>query len=147
MKKLIILLLITSASSWMVSASNVGLFKFDETKLEQVFSELNELEKVVMEHENLTLTDLNTSPLLKASLSQETINLVETMEPDEHPMGIPSFCWGGCFGIAGVFLAYIFSDEDKEEAKKALYGCLVQGVCGGIGYVIMIFGSVQLAAG
>ncbi len=134
MKKLIILLLITSASSWMVSASNVDLFKFDETKLEQVFSELNELEKVVMEHENLTLTELDANPILKAGLSHEAINLVETMGLGERPSDIPSFCWGGCLSVIGVSIVSL-KTSDKKEVAKAWNGCFI----GSTGYCIVAF--------
>lgn len=142
MKKLLLLLLIAISTSG-VSASNAELFQLDEVTINEVFSELNELEEFLLLNDELTLTELNTNPTLKSSLGMETTNLVERMAPSEHPMGIPSFCWGGCFGIAGVFLAYIFSDQDKEEAKKALYGCLVQSIVGSIGYVILLFTAVN----
>ncbi len=44
---------------------------------------------------------------------------------DNDPLNIPSFWWGCCLGALGIILVYIFTDNDKAEAKKAFYGCLV----------------------
>jgi hypothetical protein len=46
----------------------------------------------------------------------------------EPPLGIPSFAWGACFGVAGIAIVYFVSD-DRDETKKAFTGCVVvQGV-------------------
>lgn len=50
------------------------------------------------------------------------------MSGGEPPLGIPSFLWGCCLGVSGLIVVYIVTDNDREEVKKALNGCLVSGV-------------------
>ena len=45
------------------------------------------------------------------------------------PLGIPSFAWGLCCGLPGLAVVYFVAD-DKEETKKAFYGCVTSTVVG-----------------
>lgn len=146
MKKLVLLFFVVLLSAVHLSASNAGLFKIDEVQLAEEMRGVNELESFVLQNEGVTLTELNTSPSLRASLSQEALALVDGMNLLEPPLGIPSFCWGGCLGWVGILITYLVTDQDKDETTKALYGCLAQGVCGILIYVVYIFWLVSVFA-
>lgn len=45
----------------------------------------------------------------------------------EKKLGIASFCWGGCYGIAGLAIVYFVTDN-KYGAVKALWGCIASTV-------------------
>ncbi len=67
-------------------------------------------------------------------------------EDDGPPFGIPSFLWGCCFGLLGVLFVYLMTDNNKEEAQKALIGCVVGGLASTlfyVAYVLLVVSTVQ----
>jgi hypothetical protein len=59
-------------------------------------------------------------------------------------LGIPSFAWGACLGVAGIAIVYFVAD-DRDETKKALIGCAV--VEGGLFVVYVIVWVLILGSG
>ena len=53
---------------------------------------------------------------------------------------IASFLWGCAFGWVGLLIVYLVTDNDKEQTKKALWGCLANGVAIVV-YATIIFNS------
>lgn len=129
MKQLLALGLFVFAFALTSAGSSADLFKLDEAQVKTEMQEIDELEAFFYTNGEVTLSEINTTPSLQVSLSQETLNLVGRMSSYEPPLGVPSFCWGGCLGFFGILMVYILSDQDNGESKKALYGCLTQGVC------------------
>jgi apolipoprotein N-acyltransferase len=39
-------------------------------------------------------------------------------------LGIPSFLWGCGLGVVGMAVVYIVSNQNMDETKKSLWGCL-----------------------
>jgi hypothetical protein len=126
-----------------LKASTADLFAYNEQVVSAKMADLNELEKVVKQNEGITLSELKEKKLATLNLDNVKSDVVlgglMTMEP---PLGVPSFVWGCVLGWVGILVVYLIT-EDKEETKKALYGCLVQG---GVGVVFYVFYIVLWAA-
>ena len=81
---------------------------------------------------------------LKAMNSELIVNVSDEAAPmgatgdNDATLGIPAFWWGCVLGWVGILAVYLLTDNDKEQAKKALYGCLVQAGVFGIFYVVYI---------
>lgn len=124
MKKIFLTLLFFVLALGM-QASVSDLFKIDDAALSEEFASLNQLEEIVVGHSDITFeslmaehSDLMNSIHLQSDLINGLMGFY--LEP---PLGIPSFVWGFCLGIAGIAVVY-FVTEEKEETKKALWGCI-----------------------
>ncbi|MFW6309487.1 MAG: hypothetical protein ACOC1D_00160 [Prolixibacteraceae bacterium] len=115
-----------------------SVFSFNEEALNKELSELNELDAYLAMNEEATFESLTdaSSPLV-ANIDNSVSPMGSSGAGDEPPLGIPSFLWGCVLGITGVLLVYIFSDENKDEAKKALNGCLVGVAFWTISYIVL----------
>lgn len=132
-----LVLLFCSISLFSTAKDNVQPFEYDETQVAREFEKLNQVEEIVLKNNGLDIRDLEkANPQL---LSEIEIRHEAAMElnaaSDELPLGVPSFWWGCCLGGLGILLVYIFSDEDKVQTKKALYGCLVSGATAAVLYL------------
>lgn len=119
-------------------ANNASLFQLDEQSIENQFADLNELENIIEANEGITLSgiqngELNLSPELNAKVK----GLSDGMNLMEPPLGIPGFWWGCVLGPLGILLAYLLSDQDRDETKSALWGCLVGYGAGFLLYIII----------
>ena len=110
----------------------------DEAALDKAMGDLNVLEDFINQHQGITYSDL------KAMGSELIVNLSDEASPmgatgdNDATLGIPAFWWGCVLGWIGILLVYLLTDNDKEQTKKALYGCLVQAGAVGIFYVVYI---------
>lgn len=147
MKKLFLLFFLGAlVSSASFAGVNADLFTMDEAKIEAEFAELNTLDAYLDEHEGVTLEELQSSGAAMAlNLSPETMSGLSAMM--EAPLGIPSFLWGCVLGWIGILVVYLVS-EDKDETKKALYGCIVGAVAGTVVWllVFVVFASAATGA-
>lgn len=119
-------------------ASEPGDFSLDMKSMEREFSELSSLETMVIHSGYLSFSDLQNQSKLPANFSDMNLSEVSF---GEDPMGIPGFWWGCILGPVGILLAYVLSDNDKDQARKALNGCIVTGaveVVGMVAYFIWI---------
>jgi hypothetical protein len=134
MKKVLFTALLALAFNIGNATENADLFKVDDQEINAEFAQLNELEQFVEANEGLTLSEINTNNPLVQNLnnSSDILGVLSTLR-GEPPLGIPSFAWGACFGVAGIAIVYFVSD-DREETKKAFTGCVVVE-----GVVILIY--------
>ena len=125
MKKLLFTALLALAFNMGNATENADLFKVDDQEINAEFAQLNELEQFVEANEGLTLSEINTNNPLVQNLnnSSDILGVLSTLR-GEPPLGIPSFAWGACFGVAGVAIVYFVSD-DRDETKKAFKGCVI----------------------
>lgn len=137
MKRLYLLtMVLLMAFSSNLLAGNGDLFSYDKATVEAELADLTELENYVANNPSTTLS------LLKTDNNQllDGLNLYSPyamgMNLDDPPLGIPSFLWGCVFSVAGVVIVYIVTDEDKDETKKALYGCIANAVVYGVLYAV-----------
>lgn len=145
MKKIILL---TTAFCMMIGvsmANNASLFQLDEQSIENQFADLNELESIIVANDGITLTGIQNGELnLSPELSSKVKGLSDGMNLMEPPAGIPGFWWGCVLGPLGILLAYLISDQDRDETKSALWGCLVGYGAGFLLYLlfwVLIFGN------
>jgi hypothetical protein len=106
-----------------VTTPQVEALKYDEKSINAEFEKLNKLEEYVNTNEGTTLADVQNSELTK-DLKLDT-NVTSTVAAGDLPLNIPAFWWGCVLGLVGVLVVYIVTDQDKDQTKKALYGCLV----------------------
>lgn len=142
MKKVLFTALLALAFNIGNATENADLFKVDDQEINAEFAQLNELEQFVEANEGLTLSEINTNNPLVQNLnnSSDILGVLSTLR-GEPPLGIPSFAWGACFGVAGIAIVYFVSD-DREETKKAFTGCVVVE-----GVVILIYVVYVVAVG
>jgi len=118
-------------------AYQADLFSIDEARINDEISSLIVVENYISVHSDVTLSDLINSGNILAGIltpmAKSPSDYVSLMEP---PLGIPSFVWGFCLGLPGVLVVYLVADEDKEETKKAFYGCLASTVASGACYLV-----------
>lgn len=126
MKKILSLLTVLSLSLGVALATEpTQAFDFEDENLEAEFEQLNKIENFVQSNEGVTLNELkaNNSSLVDGiTLSGDA---AASVSADELPLGIPAFWWGCVLTVLGVVLVYVLTDQDKEQTKKALFGCLV----------------------
>jgi hypothetical protein len=129
MKKVLFTALLALTFNLGNATENSDLFKVDDQEINAEFAQLNDLEQFVEANEGLTLSEINTNNPLVQNLnnSSDILGVLSTLR-GEPPLGIPSFAWGACFGVAGIAIVYFVSD-DRDETRSALTGCVVvQGV-------------------
>ena len=136
MKKILLLLLIVPFLGF---SSDSDLFKVDQKKVDSYMMNIEKIESLVQQNSNdyLVTYDLNPQLFEKSNLNT-TLNF--SLVYGDPPLGIPSFVWGLCCGVSGLAVVYFVTD-DKEETKKALYGCATSGVIGAIFYIAGIGAS------
>lgn len=107
-------------------ANDAELFEVDDQKIEAEFADLNELESIIKANDGITLSGIQSGELdLSPEMTNKVKGLSDGMNLMEPPAGIPGFWWGCVLGPLGILLAYLISDQDKDETKSALWGCLI----------------------
>ncbi len=129
MKKIVLSLIVTFTFS--------GLFannEFEKTISDKEFEKVQKIEAFVEANPEVTLEKLqqsNSELLANVDLLDETstttLNAVKDM-----PL-VSGFWWGCCLGVIGLALVYFVTDHDKDQVRKALFGCLIATVLWGIG--------------
>lgn len=109
---------------------------FNEQAVNAEFEKLNKLEQYVATHEGVTIEDVKETELTE-NLNLDT-NVTNAVVAGELPLGIPAFWWGCVLGLLGVLAVYLITDKDKEQTKKALYGCLAWTVLWAVYYFVVL---------
>jgi len=126
MKKLLILasmLILIGVGKSM--AGQADLFSYDAVTIENQMAQLDQLEGYVLDNPGITLGQMATNGNTLASMVSDPNGISGFSLINESVLGIPSFLWGCVFGVVGLLIVYIVSDQDAAEAKKALIGCVV----------------------
>jgi len=136
MKKIVLSLIVTFTFS--------GLFankEFEKTISDKEFEKVQKIEAFVESNPEITLADLqnsNSDLLSNIDLLDETstttLNAVKDM-----PL-VSGFWWGCCLGVIGLALVYFVTNHDKDQVRKALFGCLIATVLWGVGGLWNPFG-------
>jgi hypothetical protein len=112
-------------------------FNYDESKLNAEFDQLNKIEKYV-EQNDVTLEELQAQNSDLVSGIDLNTDAASSLTAADLPAGIPAFWWGCVLAVLGVILVYVLTDQDKEQTKKALIGCLVFAGAWVIYYVVIV---------
>ncbi len=79
-------------------------------------------------NEDLQAIETEVSSAISASETGPEITVpTEWSKTAPGPLSIPSFAWGCAFGIAGIVVVNACTSSEKES-RKALKGCLINGV-------------------
>jgi len=139
MKKTLLLL----AAFLMVSVSfarTADLFSYDKAQVQKALVNADALDHYVSQATvSLDKIDLST-PVTANFLAQSGNNMME-----ERALGIPGFVWGLVLGVVGILVVYLVT-EDKEETKKALYGCIAGALLWTGCYFLLFAGAAASAA-
>jgi hypothetical protein len=109
---------------------------FNEQAVNAEFEKLNKLEQYVATHEGVTIEDVKETELTE-NLNLDT-NVTNAVIAGDLPLNIPAFWWGCVLGLLGVLAVYLITDKDKEQTKKALYGCLAWTVLWAVYYFLVL---------
>lgn len=107
------------------TASGSDEFSFDNQLIKEEFSELSALETLIVTNGYPGLSELEDNQLLKSGYLNSNPSFPGN---GEDPLGIPGFWWGCVLGPIGIIAAYILSDNNKDQARMALNGCIVATV-------------------
>jgi Gpi18-like mannosyltransferase len=115
---------------------------FDESEVYSAFAELSQLDQYLQTNDNVSYTDVAkvNSDILSNVSASSSLPLTAPAS-DELALGIPSFLWGCVFGLIGVLVVYLMTDNNKEQTKKALYGCAASAVVSTLLYVLLYAGA------
>lgn len=125
MKRILpLMLLCCSLLATPAFAGSADLFSYDKQEIENEFESLTQLESYVKCNDGITLSKLvdSNSPMVSGIAFGSPYALSSFL--DDAPLGVPSFWWGCCFGVAGIAVVY-FVTEDDEETKSAFKGCVI----------------------
>ncbi len=121
----ICLSLLFTLLSYGTMASRSDEFSFDSQLIKDEFSELSSLETLILTNGYPQLSELRDEKLLKSCYLNSNPSFPVN---GEDPLGIPGFWWGCILGPIGIIAAYILSDNNKDQARMALNGCIVATV-------------------
>lgn len=135
--------LIITLLLFVTTCLNATPYELNEDEISQEFAEVNAIERMVEANQISDLEDLkDASPSLYSSFS--TNNSI-TFDNDDLPLGIPAFLWGCCFGLIGILLVVIITDNNKSATRQAAIGCLVSYGTIAVVYVILLLAGVLTA--
>lgn len=136
MKKLFLSLCIAVSALSLVKANDAELFSYDRNALETAISAISAVENFVAQNPEISVNDLaKTGNLLVNGFEMATNPFGLSGEP---ALGIPSFLWGCVLSWVGLLVVFIVTDNDKDQVKKALIGCVVNALFWGVFYVIYV---------
>jgi hypothetical protein len=142
MKKLLLVICVSVFALGSVLANDSELFSYDKAKVNQAVSDMSQVEQMVNQNPNVSGDDLMAQGKLDASFEANATSPFSVM--GEPPLGIPSFLWGCILGWVGLLIVYLVS-EDKDETKKALWGCVTSTLVG-IVFYFAFWGAVFASA-
>ncbi|MFN8430766.1 MAG: hypothetical protein U0V04_12380 [Spirosomataceae bacterium] len=117
----------------MVSVMAWSNDEFTTPALDQNFSKLNHLESYVNNHPGATIETLkseNNELIQNLSIEESSISVANTA--GDMPI-VGGFWWGCCLGVIGLLLVYFITDNDRDQVKSALWGCLIATLLWGLG--------------
>ncbi|MDQ3192886.1 MAG: hypothetical protein M3Q58_14935 [Bacteroidota bacterium] len=123
------------------SATMADLFNIDEEMFYNEISSLTSLDEYVSQNQGVTLSTIDVASFVNIDLIKGSMSVLNVL--DEPPLGISSFIWGCCLGFPGIAIVY-FITEDSEETMKALKGCIVSSIAGGVLYVVYVAFLISL---
>ncbi|UTA67970.1 MULTISPECIES: hypothetical protein [Emticicia] len=124
------------ASPGLIKTEPVEELTYNQKAIDTEFEKLNKFEEYLNANNGKTPEELKESALANEIKLDANIN--NTFKGGELPGGVPAFWWGCVFTVVGVLLVYIISDNDKEQTKKAINGCLVAAGVVALYYLIAL---------
>jgi hypothetical protein len=113
-------------------AANTDL-DFQPNEVKDEFGKVNKLEKYLAEHPGVTLEELKqTKPELLEGFDL-VANTDTNFAPTKNMPLVGGFWWGCCLGVVGLALVYFITDHDRDQVRKAFWGCVIATILWGVG--------------
>jgi hypothetical protein len=110
-----------------------------ELDIANEFAAIEQLENTIAQNPGLSLSEVKANhEYLLSGVSILEESSVSSISKD-MPI-LPSFWWGCCLGIVGLVVVYLVTDNDKDQVKKALIGCVISTLIVGVGGILNPFG-------
>ena len=119
--------------SFNAMAMKASWFSYDHARVESALINATVLDNYVSTAHLPADQIPSGNPILSNFKAEDNL---PALGPDA-PLGIPGFCWGFVFGVLGILLVYLVS-EDKQETQNALMGCVISYVLG-IGCYFLLY--------
>ena len=137
MKKIILLASLALMIAGTSMAGQAGLFSYNQEAVEVEMNDLTSLENFVLENPGVSLSDMIASENELVADMTHSSSFYGFDLMNEKALGIGGFLWGCCLGPVGVLVVWLVAD-DPAETKKSIFGCIVNALLGGSGYVYQI---------
>ena len=123
------------------AATSTADLEYKPKSVEEEFARVNKLEEYLSEHPEATLETIKqTNPALLEGIDLITTTTGANFAPTKEMPLLGGFWWGCCLGIVGLGLVYFITDNDRDEVRKALWGCIITTLIVGIGGLWNPFG-------
>lgn len=139
-KNLLLSMLAIMISASTLMAAGADDFKIDKAQVQNEFADLYLLEQNVVDHNFMTLSEMENNNLLSADFA--SMNLSSSMM-SESALGIPGFWWGCIFGPLGILVVYLITDNERSQVKSAFTGCIVGSAISVVLYIIYALAIVS----
>ena len=130
--KLSVLLVLLFVSINNVFATDTDL-EYKSATVKEEFAKVNKLEAYLTQHPEMTYEQVKTA---KPELL-EGIDLISNTNTNFAPTKdmplVGGFWWGCCLGVVGLALVYFITDHDKDQVRKAFWGCVIASILWGVG--------------
>ena len=144
------LMLTMQTFAYTISSSNAitqkdvqAVTQFNESEVYTAFADVSALDQYLTLNDGKSFSDVSkvNSSILNG-VSATTALPATSGGKDELALGIPSFLWGCVLGWVGMLIVYLVT-ENKEQTKKALWGCLAGTAIEVAIYVVLIAASAS----
>lgn len=144
--KYLILLLTLSIMTLSVYGGQAELFTYNKARISEELSQLDDLETYVNTYPGITLQQIKS----RVNTGFEDLFLIDeegmpaTDQENNPVLGIPSFLWGCVFGVTGIIIVYLIT-EDKVETGKAAKGFFISAITSTV-LTVAIYAIIIIAA-
>lgn len=119
---------------------------FNDAEIYDALKGVADLDQFLASNGDMTYNEVNQDNSALLSGVSPTTSLPLSASSDQEALGIPSFLWGCVFGVLGLIVVYLMTDNNKEQTKKALYGCIVGTVVSIALYALIIAAAAATPA-
>ncbi|MFB6342733.1 hypothetical protein ACE1ET_13475 [Saccharicrinis sp. FJH62] len=114
-----------SFSSSDLSNEAQEVLNFSEDAIYAAFSEIEDVTSLISQSD-VTYEELASQDVANLELVSSSSSLPLSADGEVGPpLGIPSFLWGCLLSWVGLLIVYFLTDRDKDETRKALWGCII----------------------
>ena len=115
------------------------VLNFSEDAIYEAFSEIEDVTTLISQTD-VSYEDLASEGVTNLELVSSSSSLPLSSESEVGPpLGIPSFLWGCLLSWVGLLIVYFLTDRDRDESRKALWGCIISTLLYGFGGILSYY--------
>jgi hypothetical protein len=127
-----------AGSTLSISSTDEAAVNFDENEIYSSFDQVNSLVSYVSENENVTYADVASyDNSMVENVSSNAAVAMNTTNSD-NPLILGAFWYGCMFTALGILVVAFVTDNDSDQVRKAVSGCLVTTVVMPVLYFIIL---------